>query len=101
MILGDITLQEVDTIYKRMNIHELVIFPYRQDGILAGLIIGYITGTSAQLDHYIVLPEAPRKLEVMQQMPKMIHTILKARGITHVLLCIAHDDSRRRGLTAW
>lgn len=107
MILGDITIDQVDEIYKRMNIHELVIYPYHQDTpnglVLSGLITGFIDndGKHAQLDHYIVLPEAPNKLAVMLEMPKTIHYLLKRRGVEYVTLCIKHDDSRRLHLAAW
>jgi len=111
MIELGITLQDVDQVYQRMGIKELVVIPWfeytgRSLGTLTGLMTGYIDeypafpgSKSAFLEHFIVLPEAPNKLRVMQQMPKLAATLLTGK-VERILLCIAHDE-RRNGLNAW
>jgi hypothetical protein len=113
MIHGDVTLQQVDEVYQRMSIKELVIIPWYEKVVgyqtkrLAGLITGYIDvydrfpdSKSAFLEHFIVLPEARNKIQVMQQMPKLAATLLAGK-VERILLCIAHYDVRREHLCAW
>ena len=110
MIELGITLQDVDQVYQRMGLNELVVIPWleytRFEVILAGLMTGFIGeyrpflgSKSAFLEHFIVLPEAPNKLRVMQQMPKLAATLLAGK-VERILLSIAHDE-RRNGLGAW
>jgi hypothetical protein len=105
MIHGPITLQEVDQTYRRMGLNELVVIPFYEGEILAGMTTGFIhkypafPGLSGLLEHFIVLPEAQNKLRVMQQMPRLAATLLAGK-VERILLCIAHDE-RRRGLGAW
>lgn len=111
MIHGPITLKEVDEAYQRFAIKELVVIPwYEHEPVpwtLAGLITGYIDeyssfpgSKSGFLEHFIVLPEAQDKLRVMQQMPKLAATLLAGK-VERLLLCIAHNDTRRERLGSW
>jgi hypothetical protein len=113
MIIGDVTLHQVDELYQRMGVKELFVLPWYRTGHpipykhLEGLITGAIEhfpeypGLSAFLEHFIVLPEAENPLAVMQQMPKEAARILRARGIVRILLCIDNAHPKRRGLDAW
>jgi len=116
MILGGITLEEVDSLYQRMGVKELFILPWYEDDNdevcfgrrLAGLITGAIEempgwpGKTGFLEHFMVLPEASNPLAVMQQMPKEAARLLRARGdVDRILLCIDEEHPKRRGLDAW
>jgi hypothetical protein len=109
VILGGITLEEVDALYQRMGVKELFVLPWKnkRSQTYAGMITGAIEhfpeypGLSAFLEHFIVLPEAENPLAVMQQMPKEAARILRARGIVRILLCIDNAHPKRRGLDAW
>jgi hypothetical protein len=120
VIVGGVTLEQVDEAYQRMGIKELVVFPWYEDGPprkwglsapqvrkLVGLITGCIDiyppfiGKSAFLEHLIVLPEAKHKLQVMLEMPKAVIPLLRERGAERILLCIGLDDPRRPSLDAW
>ena len=107
MILPGITLEQVDEIYQRMGIKELVVIPWLEDGAVVGVITGYIDvyeqfpgSKSAFLEHFIVLPSAKHKLQVMQQMPKLAATLLAGK-VERILLCIAHANERRDSLGVW
>lgn len=107
MIAPGITLQEVDAIYQRMGVKELFVLPWHEDGKIVGLITGafeYLEGApglTGFLEHFIVLPEAKRKLHVMQEMPKMAAGMAMARGARRVILCIGQKDPRRHRLETW
>lgn len=101
MICGKLTLRDVDRIYQRMHIKELVVFPWYDDGVLAGLITGSIEPKYAFLEHIVVLPEARNSLRVMLEMPKAISALLRARGVPQIRLCIDQDDPRHDRLARW
>lgn len=123
MILGGVTLEEVDALYQRMGVKELFVLPWydrptvgkqslwtlganyrpRLVGMITGTIEEYpeFPGLSGFLEHFIVLPEAENPLAVMQQMPKEAARLLRSRGIARILLCIDQAHPKRRGLDAW
>ena len=107
MIVGGITLEQVDRIYQRMGVKELFILPWYDGPHLVGLITGAIEqidgyeGQSAFLEHFIVLPEARNPLRILQRMPALAARLLRARGIGRIVLCIDNDHPKRRGLDAW
>lgn len=113
MIIGDLTLREIEKLYLQAGLHELVVFPFysvsphSRSSYLSGLITGFITdvpgfsGKSAQLDHYIVLPYTHDKIRVMQEMPREIADKLRARGVERIFLCIEQGHPKRDGLGAW
>lgn len=102
MIVGDITLEQVERAFKRMGLAEPVVFPWYEDDKLVGLITGYIESSEqAFLEHFVILPEAKHKLRFMQLAPKVIEQMLVARGIKRITLFILKDDPRRSGLDAW
>ena len=107
-MIGRITLEQVDAIYQRMGIKELVVLPWYEDGELVALITGAIEPREefpgediGFLEHFIVLPEAKRKLEVMQLFPATLAEIARRRGVDRLVLCILNDDPRRARLEQW
>ena len=102
MIVGDISLGQVEQAFKRMGLAEPVVFPWYEDDQLVGLITGYIENPEqAFLEHFVILPEAKQKLKFMQLAPKIIAELLRQRGIKRIVLFIVKDDPRRQGLDAW
>jgi hypothetical protein len=107
MILGPISLDDVETIYRRVGLKELVIAPWCEDGRVVGLMTGYIEemdglpGLSGFLEHIIILPEAKDKLRIMLEFPAMVHGALMAHGIDRAVLCIHHDHPKRKRLMSW
>lgn len=107
-MIGDITLEQVDAIYQRMGLKELVVVPWYEDGQLVGLVTGFIEEReefpgeqSAFLEYFVVLPEAKNKLQVMQLMPATVAEMVRQRGACRVVLCIVRDDPRRSRLERW
>lgn len=101
-MIGDVTLQQIEEIFKRMGLAEPVAFPWYEDGKIVGLITGYIESPEqAFLEHFVILPEAKQKLKFMQLAPKVIAELLRQRGIKRIVLYIVKDDPRREGLDAW
>ena len=108
MILPGVTLEQVDAIYQRMIGKELVVIPWFEGDLLAGIITGAIEkdfagypGLSAFLEYFIVLPEAQFKLRAMQELPHLASSLLRERGIERILLCIADSDPRASRLDLW
>lgn len=109
MIVGNVTLEQVDAIYQRMGIKELCVFPWYEDGQLVALVTGAIETDREDfpgervgfLEHFIVLPEAKRKLEVMQLMPATLAEVARESGVDRLVLCIIDKDPRRHRLEKW
>ncbi len=106
MILG-VTVDEIEEMFRGTG-KEPVVFPWREDGILVGLAMGFIEewpelpGKTAYLDCIIVRPEAKRKLEVMNLFPDFIAETLRERGdIGQIALCIGVKDKRHDRLEKW
>lgn len=102
-MIGGISLQRIEDIFKRMGLREIVAFPFYEDGVMVGLITGYIERdlSEAFLEHIIVMPEATNTLRVMHQMPSEIHALLAHRGVKRTILYIDKKDTRKRGLDKW
>lgn len=107
-MIGTITLEQIDAIYQRMKIKELVVLPWYEDGHLVACITGAIEPREEWpgevvgfLEHFIVLPEAKRKLEVMQLFPATLAEMARQRGVDRLVLCILNDDPRRQRLEKW
>lgn len=102
-MIGGISLQRIDSIFRRMGLREIVAFPFYEDGVMVGLITGYIErdNSEAFLEHIIVLPEATNPLRVMHQMPAEIHALLAQRGVRRTTLYIDRQDKRKRALDKW
>jgi hypothetical protein len=59
-------------------------------------------GKTAYLDCIVVLPEAKRKLEVMNLFPDTLAQHLRERGdIERIALCIGKNDPRHDRLEKW
>jgi len=102
VIIGDITLEQVERMFIRMGLAEPVLLPWYEDDRLVGLITGYIESPEqAFLEHFVILPEAKHKLRFMQLAPKIAEIRLRERGIKRITLYIVKDDPRRSGLDAW
>lgn len=107
MILG-VTIEEIEDTFRRTGTKEPVVIPWREDGELVGLAMGFIEewpeapGKTAYLDCIIVLPEAKRKLEVMNLFPDTIAQMMQDRGdIERIALCIGTKDPRHDRLEKW
>lgn len=108
MIAGLITLEQVDQMYRLAGLKELVVVPWYEDCELVALVTGFIEERPdfpgekvGFLEHFIVLPEAKRKLEVMQLFPSMIYEMCRERGIERLVLCIHHDHPKSARLAVW
>ena len=106
-MIGDVTTAEIEQVFSaasavnKVFAKEPVVVPWREDGVLVGLAMGFIEvwpeapGKTAYLDCIIVLPTAKRKLEVMNLFPDYIAEIMRERGdIERLALCIGHADPR-------
>lgn len=107
MIL-DVTTDEIEEMFRSTGTKEPVVFPWREDGVLVGLAMGFIEewpeapGKTAYLDCIIIRPEAKRKLEVMNLFPDFIAEKLRERGdIERIALCIGTKDPRHDRLEKW
>lgn len=107
MILG-VTVDEIEAMFRSTGAKEPVVIPWREDGNLVGLAMGFIEewpeapGKTAYLDCIIVLPTAKRKLEVMNLFPDTIAQLLRERGdVERIALCILHNDERKARLAKW
>lgn len=107
MIVG-VTAAEIEDAFRRTGTKEPVVIPWREDGALVGLAMGFIEewpelpGKTAYLDCIIVLPETKRKLEVMNLFPAFIAELLRERGdIERIALCIGKNDPRHDRLEKW
>jgi hypothetical protein len=112
VIIGGVTLEEVDLAYQQAGIQELVVIPYYENhnknrAVLCGLITGSIqefdgfSGKSAFLEHFIVLPHAKNKLRILNEMPKRADNLMLAKGIERIILCIRQDNPKRTKLASW
>lgn len=107
MIAPDVTLQQVDDVYRRMLGKELFVLPWYEDGVLVGMITGDIEeqpgfeGKTGFLERIIVLPEAKNKLHVMHAMPAAAAGLALAAGCRRVTLCIGHQHPKRKRLDTW
>ena len=108
MILPGVTLEQVDEIYQRMGVKELVVIPWFEGETLAGIITGAIEkdfagypGLSAFLEYFIVLPEAQQKLRAMQQLPHLAASLVRELDVERIILCIADSDPRADRLDVW
>jgi len=101
LIIGEVTLEYLDSVYRRMGLPELFVYCHREDGAPAGFITGYIHQDQGicHVEHMIVLPGAPRKFHVMMQMSKDATRLLHDQGIAIVLKIL--DNDPRTGLRAW
>jgi hypothetical protein len=113
-MIGDVTTAEIEAVFSASSAanpkhaKEPVVIPWREEGALVGLAMGFIEvwpeapGKTAYLDCIIVLPTARRKLEVMNLFPDYIAEILRERGdIERIALCIGHADTRHDRLEKW
>lgn len=113
-MIGDVTTAEIESVFSAASAakaewaKEPVVIPWREDGVLVGLAMGFIEvwpeapGKTAYLDCIIVLPIAKRKLEVMNLFPDYIAEILRERGdIERIALCIGVNDKRHDRLEKW
>jgi len=94
--------------YRRAGLKELVVVPWYEDGALVAMVTGFIEERPefpgeqvGFLEHFIVLPEAKRKLEVMQLLPSMIYEMCRQRGIDRLVLCIHHAHPKSKRLSVW
>ena len=102
MIVGNVTLEQVEQAFKRMGLAEPIVLPWYEGDRMVGLITGYIESPEqAFLEHFVILPEAQHKLRFMQLAPKVAEAMLYERGIRRITLFIVKDDPRRSGLDAW
>jgi hypothetical protein len=101
LIVGDISLAYLEHVYRRMALPEPLVYTWREDGVIAGLITGYIHQDQklCHVEHMIVLPEAPRKFRVMMEMSRDCTRLLHERGFDVVLKILVNDP--RTGLRAW
>lgn len=108
-IVGGVTLEQVADMYAWAGIRSLAAFPWYEDGKLVALVTGWIeTGAFGFpdeqvgfLEHFIVRPEAKKKLEVMNLLPDYIAEICRAHGVDRLVLCIHHDHPKRDRLEKW
>jgi hypothetical protein len=102
-VVGHITIQQIDDIYNRMGLAQLVAIPWYEDGVIVGLVTGHIMpdGEEAQLEHIIILPEAKNRMMVAQLMPATVHEIMRRRGVKRTVVFILKNDARHQGLEAW
>jgi hypothetical protein len=97
----DLTLSQLVRIHYDMKLPEPIVWVHREDGMIAGLIEGWIQNGVAAVDHMIVLPTAKRKFHVMMTMSRACTKVLHSRGFD-VVIKIGHEERvHRPGLVAW
>jgi len=97
LIVGEISLLDLESIYRRMKLPEPLVYVYEDEGLITGYI--HPDQGTAHVEHMIVLPEARRKFHTMMAMSRDCTALLHARGLD-VILKILNDDPRT-GLRAW
>jgi acetyltransferase (GNAT) family protein len=107
-VIVNVTAEEIENVFRGVGTKEPVVIPWREDGALVGLAMGFIEewpeapGKTAYLDCIVVTPEAKRKLEVMNLFPDFIAQLMRERGdIERIALCIGKNDPRHDRLEKW
>lgn len=101
MLINAPTLEAIDKIHEDLKLPELFVYGYWEDGHLVSLIEGWVHADKKliQVEHMIVLPQAPNRARALLQVSKQGIECAHAQGLD-IVLQILKDDPRA-GLHAW
>jgi len=103
MIVGALSLQELSDCFVAARLHEPYIFVYAPDGLVEGLVTGYLyrhpaLGPTAVFQHIIITHNAKDRARVKREMPRQA---IRACGQPTILTTVETTHPLRPMLTAW
>jgi hypothetical protein len=105
LIYGGIHPEVLVRVYREMGLPEPFVFPHFEDGVVAGLITGFLRTADGHkyldVDHMIVRRGTRRKFHTMMAMSEAATQAAFDDGCAYILISIFKNDERISGLRAW
>ena len=99
MLVHAPTLPQLEAISRTLDLAEPFVWGQVEAGGLVGLLTGWIHDGVTEVEHVILLPACRRRFGMLMRMAREATAACHACGLD-VVLKIAKDDPRRRGLAA-